>query len=103
MHGKQRDENAKGERHHIIGQTRVDDLQAFDGRQHRDGGRDHGIAEEEGCTNHAQHQNRAAFALGGGFHEIDERQDTAFALVVGAQQQHDIFEGDDNDERPDEQ
>ncbi len=33
----------------------------------------------------------------------DEREDAAFALVVGAHEQDDVFERDDEDQRPDQQ
>ena len=100
---EQRDENAERQGHDKGLEVRVDDIQPFDGGEHRHGGRYHRVAEEERSTYDAHGQNEAALFLEQRFNQHDQRKNAAFALVVGAHQEHDIFERDDEDQGPDQQ
>jgi len=67
------------------------------------GGRDHRVAEEEGSANDAENEDKAAPLSQRLLGENHERQDAAFALIVGAHQDQHVFDGDDENERPDQQ
>ncbi|MCY1377042.1 hypothetical protein D9M69_645850 [compost metagenome] len=80
-------------------------LQAFDRRQHRDGRRDHAVAVEERSAEDADDQQQLAqprlvgHGLGG---QREHRDQAALAFVVGAQHEHDVLDGDDDREGPEE-
>ena len=54
LHGEQADHDRQAERHHVGLEGRRDELEALDGRQHRDGGRDDGVAIEQRGADHAE-------------------------------------------------
>ena len=88
-------------RHDVGLEAGIDDLQPLDGGQHRHGGRNHRVAKEEGRANDAERQHESALLLQKRFNQHDQREDAAFAAVVCPHQEHDIFQRDDEDERPD--
>ena len=83
-----------------IPDLRLDELQAFDRRQHRDGRREHGVAVEEGSADHAQNQDQRRAALGHRLPERHQRERAALALVVGVEQHQHVLERDDEQHRP---
>ncbi len=92
----------------VIGTTNefepgIDDREALDRGQDRNGWRDHRIAEEEGGTDHAKNKDEATPGPERLLGEHDEGEDSAFALVVGAHQNQDVFDRHDEDESPDQQ
>ncbi|MPM97061.1 hypothetical protein SDC9_144234 [bioreactor metagenome] len=82
---------------------RRDDFQALDRREHGNRRSDNAIAIEERSAEHTHQKQRAGQARlvldrlrGQGQHG----HQSAFAVVVGAQHQGHVFEGDDDRERP---
>src|SRR5207248_181401 len=84
---KQRDEDHKRERDDKRLEVRIDDREALDRRYDRDRRRDHRVAKEEGGTDDADAEYDPAFPFEHRLDQHDERQDSAFTLVVGAHQQ----------------
>jgi hypothetical protein len=92
-------------RNDIRFEERRGDFQAFDRTKHGDGGRDHAIAVQEGRPEQSeQHQRRvdrsAAFARR---QQCRERQDPALAVVVGAHDDGDVLDRDDDQQRVDDE
>ena len=103
LHREQRDEDEHRQRHHVRFERGRGEFQAFDRRQHRDRRCDHGIADEHRGADHAERHQHPASAAERALAERHPRQRTALAIVVGAQQQQDIFGGDDGKQRPQDQ
>ena len=103
LDGEQQDQDEDRQRHHIVLERRRSELEAFDRRQHRNRRRDHGIADEHRRPDHAQRQQRPAPAAQRALPERHQRERAALAIVVGAQQQQDVFCGDDDEKRPQDQ
>ena len=79
------------------------DFQAFDCRQHGNGGGDHAVGEEHAGPDDAEHHDETLLALvfsGLVAGQRDQRHDAAFAAVVGAHHESDILDRDHHDERP---
>jgi hypothetical protein len=103
LHGEQRQQDRDRERHDQRLQRREADLDAFDGAEDRDHGRDYAVAHQQASTEQPEQQQRARGAPRGICAALDkreQREDAAFALVVGAQHEHQVFEHDDQRERP---
>ena len=100
---EQAEEHGKGERHHHEFKPGIDNGKAFNGREHRHGGRDHRVAKEKCRANDAKRQHHAALFLQQRFDKHDERENAAFALVVGAHEKDDVFQPDDQDQGPEQE
>ena len=59
---KQRQQNDHRHRHHIGIERRGDELDTFDGREHRQRRRDHGVAVEQGAADDPEQHDRAGAA-----------------------------------------
>jgi hypothetical protein len=106
LHEEQADQNAQGDRQHERLEARRGDLQALDGGQHRDGRRDDTVTIEQGRPEHAKDDDDGPLAwplLGAFQHARQEGHHTTFAMVVGAQHDDDVLEGNDDQQRPDDQ
>ncbi len=103
LNRKQHDQDEQGHRPHIVLERRRCELETFDGRQHRDRRRDHGIADEHRRADHAEPQQKQASPAERPLAQRHQRQRAALAVVVGAQQKQDIFGGDDDQKRPQDQ
>ena len=92
---------------HRIGLERVgQDVDAFEGAQHRDRRRDDAVAIDQGRPEHAQggQRPRAPPAAGGAARDQGhEGQDAAFTIVVGAHDEQAVLERNRDDERPDDE
>ena len=79
------------------------DVEPFEGAQYRDRRRDDAVAVEQRRPEQS-HDDEGAPAFGpvraGHRHQ---RQDAAFAVVVGAHDEQAIFDGNGNDQRPEDQ
>ena len=85
-----------------------DDLQALDGREHRDRRRDHPVAVEqrrpEDAERHEHGLRRAAVeAQPEPLDERDEGHDPALAVVVGAHDEGHVLDRDDDRDRPEDE
>ena len=105
---EQRDDDDHGDRHDPVLEVRVDDLDAFDGRQHGDRGGDHAVTEKQ-CgaedSEHSQHQCGATATMlrAPSSQQGDEGHDAALAVVVGTHHEGDVGERDDEHDRPEDQ
>ncbi len=95
LDSEKRGQDRERDRHDITIENGIYHLQAFDGRQHRNGRRDHGIAEEKCRPDDSEQQREAAATSSAHVRPAYERQDSALALVVGPHQQKHVFEGDE--------
>ena len=103
LHGEQAEQDHHRERYHEPLERRRDHLEAFDRRQHRQRRGDHGIAVEQRRADHAEQDDGEALAAERAMGERHQGKRAAFAVVVGAQQDDHIFDGDDEDQRPDDE
>ena len=100
---EQQEENGDRHRHDVRREERRLDLQALDGAEHADRGCNHAVAVEQRSAEDAernQHGRRLArrrFSRRG--HQRGEREDAAFALVVGAHHDDDVLDGNDDEQR----
>ncbi len=103
LHGEQADEDRDRHRDDVGLEERRCDLEALDGAEHRDGRSDHPVAVEERGAEEP-HQDQEARPRPrrrhGSAHEGEEREDTAFALVVGPHDEDQILDRDDDNQRP---
>ncbi len=103
LDGEQDREDDERDRHDIGVEGGRHHLQAFDRREHRDRRRDDRVAEEQRRPAYADDEDRAAGARIGAAGKRHQRQRAALALVVGAQNEDHVFDGDDDRQRPDDQ
>ena len=96
LHREQRDQDDDGERHHVVLERRRRQLQPLDRRQHRDRRRDHRVAEEHRRADDAEQQHDTGAPPERARGQRGERQRAALAVVVGAQQDQHVFDGDDD-------
>ena len=99
-------EHDQRHRHDPGVQARGRDLQALDRRQHRDGRRDDAVAEEDGGAEDAEEEQAPAQLRAIAHRLRGERQhgdEAAFAVVVGAQDQHHVLDRDDDRQRPEDE
>src|SRR5262245_16880079 len=69
-----------------------------------DGRRDDAVAIEQRRARDAeQDQNRGPRTIGNSLHQRQQRQDSAFAVVVGAQDEDDVFERHHRHQRPEDE
>ncbi|KAF5300727.1 hypothetical protein FQA39_LY19126 [Lamprigera yunnana] len=103
LHHKQHQQHQQGDGNHPSLEVWRHHLQPLDGREHRDRRGDDAIAiEQAGAKNAQQHQRCAQ--PGPVFDALRRQRQhghrPAFAVVVGAQHQHHVFERDDEGQRP---
>ena len=94
LHDEKPDQDDDGEWHHSRRQRRRIDLQAFNGAEHGDGRRDGAVTIKQRRTNEADDQELRAPCSGPripGREQRQQRNDPAFAAVVGAQNKQRIF------------
>ncbi len=103
LDGEEPDDDHHGDGQDVGLEDRCDQLQALEGRQHGDGGRDGRVAVEQGGARHAEQRDDIARLAQCTLGKGHEGEDAALALVVGAQQQQHVFAGDDEDQRPEDQ
>ncbi len=94
LHDEKPDQDDDGEWHHSRRQRRRIDFQAFKGAEHGDGRRDGAVTIKQRRTNEADDQELRAPCCGPripGREQRQQRNDPAFAAVVGAQNKQRIF------------
>ncbi len=100
---KQQEDDGNGRWHDEAVKAGRDQLQPLKRRQHRNGGRDRRIAVKQRRPDHADDQHRKVRPAHGALHQRQQRQGAALALVVGAQQDQDVFHRHHQHQRPDDQ
>ena len=106
LNQKQDQQHADGHRHDVRLEQVRRQAQPFNGAQHRDGRRDHAVAiEQRRAEQPERDEERAAPAPGLRMlgHERDQRQHAALALVVGPHDENQVFDGDEERQRPENQ
>ena len=91
---EQSDQDDQRDRHDEFFEPGRDQLQPFHGRKHRDRRGDDAIAAKQGGADHAEHDEHGKPRSPGNLIGSDQReqcQDTAFAVIVGAQDENDVF------------
>ena len=95
-----------GDRYHVGVEGWGCGLQTLDRREDRDRGRDQAVAVEEGKAGDRQRVDETAECRGvwqGARGEGAERQHPTLAAIVGAQDEDDVLERDDEDQRPEDE
>ena len=103
LNGEQEGEQHRGERNDGMTQRGRRDTDAFHGREHADGRRDHPVAEQQSRADHQrpqQHAESAALML---VQKAVKREHAAFAVVLGAQHENRIFDRNDDRQCPNDQ
>ncbi len=105
LHGEQHHDDRQADRQHELLKSGRGYFQSLDRRQDRDGRRDDAVAEEQAGTRNADESEEAAHsgADRDALRQRHQRQDATLAAVVGAHDQGDVFNRDDQDERPEDQ
>jgi hypothetical protein len=92
---EQQREDDDADRQHGLGQVRLRHLKALDGGQHGDRGRDERVAVEQRRAEHTEGQRERRAAGRRACHPAHERgkgHDSAFAVVVGAQDEGHVLD-----------
>ena len=106
LNHEQADQDGERDRQDEVLEGRRHQLEALHGRKHRDRRGDDAVAVEQCRADDAeQHQHLNARAVGYPVrrHQGQQRQDPAFAVVVGAQDEDDVFERDHRHQRPEDE
>ena len=89
--GEQQDEDDDRRRQDVGREVGVDLLQSFERGQHGNRRRDHGVAGEQRRAGDAEQKGERRPLSERALRERHERQDAAFALVVGLHQEQHVF------------
>ena len=103
LHHEKGDENHQGDRDHIGLEEGRNEFQALHRRKNGNRRRDDGVAREERSAHDAQHEDGTSGLGEGVLRQRHERQGAALALVVRPHQEQDIFEGDGQEQGPEQQ
>jgi hypothetical protein len=106
LYREQAGQHEQRQRDHPVVQLRRRDFEAFDGRQHRDRRCDDAVAVEDGGAEQADRHQRASQPRLVGHRMRGQRQhrdQPAFAVVVGAQDQQHVLQRDDDRDGPEDQ
>ena len=100
---EQRNEDDDGRRQDVGREHRRQQFEAFERGQHRDRRRDHGVAGKQRGAGDAEKEHQRGALAERGLGQRHQRQDAALALVVRPHQEQDIFGGDGEKQRPEQQ
>src|SRR5260221_5827529 len=103
LHQEERKQKDDGDRQDVGLEDRRRDLETFDRAEHRDGRGDHPVTVEQRRTDKACTEDPAMTTSGAACRaqrQCGKREDAAFAAIVRAHDDDDIFDGDDDKERP---
>ncbi len=102
LHEEEADEDHAGQRDHPGLEGRGRDLEALDRAEHRDGRGDQPVAVEQRGAEHTEEHEAPHPASRGGLrdHQCRQGEDAALAVVVGAHDQGQVLDRDDDHERP---
>ncbi len=91
------------QRHHIGLERRRDDIHTFDRRQYRDCRRNDGVAKKKRRADDADAEDHRRAGRETVARQRHQRQHPALAAIVGTEHEHDVFDGDGDRQRPDDQ
>ena len=103
LHREQNQQDDHRQRHDIFVKRRRRDIDAFDRGQHRQCRRDDGIAIEQSGADDAEERDDAgcpADAADGARGKRHQRERAALPVIIGAQQDHHVFQSHDDEQRP---
>ena len=100
LHREQADQDHDRQRHDVMFKGRRREFETFHRGQNRDRRRDDAVAVEHGGADHAQHQNEGRTPSQRARRQRGKRKRAALTVVVGAQQDDDVFDRDRDNERP---
>ena len=100
LHEKQREDDDHAERENERIERRRDQFQAFDGGQHGNRRRDDGVAVEQRRAGHSEQRDEQKIAAHRALQQRHQAQRSALAMIVGAHDQPDVFQGHDDGQRP---
>lgn len=105
LHQEQAGDDGQGGGDDEGGEVGGNDFQTLNGGKNGDGGGDDAVTEKQACAHDAEDaDNVAGFcAAGDAGGQGHEGEGAAFAVIVGAHDEGDIFEGDDDRQRPEDQ
>ena len=93
LYRKQRNQNDNRDRHNEVVESRCCDFQAFDRRQDRQRRCDDGIAVKQCAADDSEQNNNPTAAPERPRSQRHQRQRAALPIVVGAQQDQNVFGG----------
>jgi hypothetical protein len=96
LHAEERDQDREAERDHVGLEGGRRELQALDRREHGDRRRDDRVAVEQGGAGHSQQRHREHVVTHRALQERHQRERAALAVVVGAHDQEDVLQRDDD-------
>ena len=79
------------------------DGDAFHGRKHADGRRDHAVAKEEAGAEQQEPQHGRQATLAWLVEQAEQGEHAAFAVILGLQDEDGVLDGNDDRQRPDDQ
>ena len=100
LHKEQRQQHSGGYRHGIGREVAAGVFESFDRAQYRDRRCDHAVAIQQRGADQAERDEIALAAAPADAGQRHQRQDTAFAAVIGPHHHHGIFQRDDDEQRP---
>jgi len=104
LHREQGDQDRERQRQDKVVERRRDELEALHGGKHGNRRRDHAVAIEQRRARDAeQDQNRNLRTVGNLLDQRQQREDSAFAVVVGAHDEDDVFERHHRHQRPEDE
>ena len=102
LQGEQADQDQRRQRDDIGRDPWHRGLEAFERAQHRDRRRNGAVAVQQRGAEHAERDHHRPFAMLDA-QKRHQRQDAAFAFVVGAHHHRDVFDRGGDHQRPDDQ
>jgi hypothetical protein len=103
LHRKQGEQDEDGQRNHKALESRRYHLKSFNRRQYRQRWRDHRIAIKQRGADHAEQDDGEAFSSERAMRESHQGKRSAFAVIIGAEQDDHVFHRDDEEQRPDDE
>ena len=100
---KQHDQDGGRERGDDMTEGGICKLEAFDRGEHRDRRRDHRVSEKHRSANDAKQEHQRSAPAQRAARQRGERERAAFPVVVRAQEDQHVFDGDHDDQRPQDQ
>ena len=100
---EKREQDPQRDRQDVGVQDWSDQLEALDRRQDRDRRGDRGVAVEERGAGDPQPKEQRCSAPDCALCQGEQRERATLAAVIRPQHQHDVLEGDDQDQRPEQQ
>ena len=103
LDGEERDEEPERDRDRRAGEAWDRYAEPLDRRKHADRRRDHAVADEKPGAGDQRPEQRPHTAVGALVQQAIEREHTALAVVLRAQNQDGVFDRDDQRQRPDDE